>query len=183
MKKGVRKVIMAVLVMCVAFTLYGCGESSSYKDKRYTEEIKGQIADTVGYPNIANFFEARQLKSIYELRDDPDLICYCYTQNMDGEYIFECKCIGYGIPYSASYTAPNTLANPNYRASSVISQAEPNGIYTDGMSTSATWVLSITDNGDIKPVYMEQAITVTQVPKPRRMCKESMLPDDYDTYK
>ncbi len=178
-----KKVVMIVLAFCLVLGLAGCEDynTSSTKDKQYTETIKEQIADTIGYPNLVNYFEARQLKSIYELRDDPDLICYCYTQNMYGKYIFEYKCIGYGIPYSASYTSPNTLAGSYYDAS-VISQAEPNGIYTEGMSTSATWVLSITEEGDIKPVYMEQAITVTQKPKPRRMCVEDMLPDDYDSY-
>ena len=177
-----KKFIVAVLAMCIAFSICGCGNASSRRDKKYTEEIKEQIAETVGYPNIVNHFEASQLKSIYELRDDPNLVCYCYTQNLEGKYIFEYKCIGYGIPYSASYTAPNTLVNPDYRTSSVVSQAEPNGIYTEGMSTSATWVLSITEKGNIKPVYMEQAICVTQEPKPREVCAEWSLPEDYDNF-
>ncbi len=182
MEKTAKKVIMVALVLCLAFGMVGCGTSQAMEnDRRYTETIKEQIVEAVGYPNIVNHFEASQLKSIYELRDDPNLVCYCYTQNMEGKYIFEYKCIGYGIPYSASYTSPNTLAF-DYSDSSVVSQAEPNGIYTEGMSTSATWVLSITKNGDIKPVYMEQAICVTQEPKPRRVCAEWSLPSDYDSY-
>lgn len=51
------------------------------KKKNYTETIQQMTLDTVGFPDITNFFELTHLKSLYELRDNPNLICYWYTKN------------------------------------------------------------------------------------------------------
>lgn len=173
-----KKSIIITLVMVLVFSLSGCTNESSYRDKQYSEEIKNQIADAIGYPDLANFFEYSQLKEIYELRDDPSLICYWYTKSQfTGKWVYEGKCIGYGIPYSASITSPDTVY---YNGSgTVVSQAEPNGIYTNGLSTSATWILSVGDEGHITPQYVEQEIRVSQTKVERNRCEEWSLPDNY----
>ena len=173
----------AIITLAVIFTLFtcgwsSCGNESMERDKEYSEEMKSQIADAIGYPDLANYFEYSQLKEIYELRDDPKLICYWYTKcEYTGNWIYEGKCIGYGIPYSASITAPDTISYYNGNGST-ISQAEPNGIYTNGLTTSATWILSLDEEGNISPDYVEQAIRVTQNKIPKEKC-DGYLPDDY----
>ena len=175
----VRRILSIVLLSCMIFALTGCeGSSSANKYKQYTETVKNQVLDTVGYPNLTHYFEASQLKEIYELRDDPKLICYWYTKNMNGKWVYEGKCIGYGIPYSASYTAPETTKY-DYRDSAVVPQSEPNGIYTNGLSTSATWILAIHEDGEIVPEYLEPEIRVAQHKVRRELCEEWSLPDDY----
>lgn len=174
-KRNITLILAALVCVCC---LCGCEDSSSYRDKAYSEEIKTQIADAIGYPDLANFFEYAQLKEIYELRDDPKLVCYWYTKcEYTGKWVYEGQCIGYGIPYSASITSPDTV---RYNSSgAVVSQAEPNGIYTNGLSTSATWILTVNENGNITPDYVEQTIRVSQNKIPAKKCEDWSLPSNY----
>lgn len=169
--------VILVAVVCIG-CLTGCSDASAYRDKQYSEEMKEQIANSIGYPDLANFFEYAQLKEIYELRDDPNLICYWYTKcEYTGKWVYEGQCIGYGIPYSASITSPDKVYyNSN---SAVISQAEPNGIYTNGLTTSATWILMIDAEGNITPDYVEQTIRVSQNKIPAEKCEDWSLPSNY----
>lgn len=138
MKKRIIGIIASVMIIGTCLT--GCDEfeDSSYEEEAYTEEIKQQSLDAVGMPNITNFFEMSQLKDLYELRDDPNLICYWYTKNqMTGKWVYEGECIGYGIPYGASITSPEQY---EYNGAT-LPLAEPNGLYNNGVTTSATWIL------------------------------------------
>ena len=178
--KNKKKIMKSVLLAAMCITcLSACTSETARKDKEYSEKMKSQIADAIGYPELANFFEYSQLKEIYELRDDPKLVCYWYTKcEYTGKWVYEGKCIGYGIPYSASITSPDTPLYNNYD-SSVVSQAEPNGIYTNGLSTSATWILTVDADGKITPDYVEQTIRVTQNKISAKKCEDWSLPNDY----
>lgn len=160
MKKFISLVVVIILTMSV---LTGCEyeESTIDQEEAYTEQVKAQTLDAVGFPEITNHFEFAQLKEIYELRDDPELICYWYTVSpIDGKFVAQGKCIGYGIPYGASITNPEIddyFGNGYY---GTLPQAEPNGLYTNNVTSSATWVLSIGPDGNIYPVYMEESIAI-----------------------
>jgi len=64
MKKRTIALIL-VSVLCIS-CLTGCNDASARRDKQYSEEMKSQIAEAIGYPDLANFFEYAQLKEIYE---------------------------------------------------------------------------------------------------------------------
>lgn len=175
-----KKICMAIIAATLIGMVSGCEASISTEEKEYTEKIKSESLDAVGLPNISNYFEMSQLKNIYELRDNPDLICHWYTKNqMSGKWVYEGKCIGYGIPYGSSITSPDVGEYYSNGASLVTSQAEPNGLYTNGLSTSATWILTIGDDGETKPTYVESEITVSQEKIDRSRCEEWSLPTDY----
>lgn len=190
-----RLVSMVGMAMLVCGLLSGCGtrETASSKENDYTQTIMEQAADAIGYPNVSNFFEKAQLKEIYELRDDPNLICYWYTRNdMSGKWIYQGTCVGYGIPYTTQFTQPETMQRAalpalklngedkgrNEYFTEVLPQADPNGLYSSA-STSATWILTTDENGDIKPTYVESEITVSQVKVAARLCEDWSLPEDY----
>lgn len=175
-----RKKIVSIIVLAIACMtcLSGCTSESARRDKQYSEEMKEQISNAIGYPDLANFFEYSQLKEIYELRDDPNLICYWYTKcEYTGKWVYEGQCIGYGIPYSASITSPDMVYYDS--SGTVVSQAEPNGIYTNGLTTSATWILTVDSDGSITPDYVEQTIRVAQEKIPAEKCEDWSLPSDY----
>lgn len=180
MKKKLFAVGMVmVLMVCV---LTGCtyGNENANKEKNYTQEIKNQFFDMHGLPQISNGYEYSQLKEIYELRDDPNLICYWYTKNdYTGKWVYQSECVGYGIPYSASITAPEIPDYSSYEDNAVLMQPEPNGIYTNGVSSSATWILTTDKDGNIKPTYVECEITVSQTKLDKRLCEEWSIPDNY----
>lgn len=177
MKKRITAVLAAAMLLAL---LAGCGSKSVKADRAYTEEMKNQIADAIGKPDIDNFFEYAQLKEIYEMRDDPNLICYWYTRNdMTGKWCYQGKCIGYGLPYGSSITSPDQIVYDAVIGTAVVDMAEPNGLYVNGLSTSATWILSVDGDGDISPIYVESPITVTQYKLDPSRCEDWSIPDDY----
>ena len=181
MKKA-KMLIVSVICVLMIGVCTGCtyGNATAGVEKTYTAETKQQIFDMYGMPNISNGYEYSQLKEIYELRDDPNLICYWYTKNdYTGKWIYQGKCVGYGIPYSASLTAPEIPDYNSYEDNATLMQSEPNGIYTNGVSSSATWILTVDEDGNIKPSYVESEITVTQTKMDARLCEDWSLPDDY----
>ena len=159
--------------------LVGCGET---EENQYTKELMNQAYDAVGFPDVSNYFERAQLKEIYELRDDPNLICYWYTKNnMSGKWIYQGKCIGYGIPYTTSITASESLQKIETTVGTeweIVPLAEPNGLYASP-STSATWILSVNEDGDITPIYVESEITVSQTKMAERLCEDWSLDEGY----
>lgn len=170
--------IMAIFAMMICM-LVGCGET---EENQYTKELMNQAYDAVGFPNVSNYFERAQLKEIYELRDDPNLICYWYTKNdMSGKWIYQGKCIGYGIPYTTSMTASESLQKIETTMGAeweIVPLAEPNGLYASP-STSATWILSVNEDGDITPIYVESEITVSQTKMAARLCEDWSLDESY----
>ena len=172
-----KKKLLAIgaIGVLMASMLTGC-DSTSSQENIYTEQIKSQILDMHGMPNISNGYEYAQLKDIYELRDDPNLICYWYTKNdMSGKWVYQGTCIGYGIPYGASITSPEQCA---YNGAT-LPLAEPNGLYTNGVTSSATWVLTTDKDGNITPIYVESEITVAQSKMDIRLCEDWSIPDNY----
>lgn len=174
MKKRLLAVgIMMVLMVCV---LTGCTESNSSKEKYYTSEMKQQIFDMHGLPQISNGYEYSQLKEIYELRDDPNLVCHWYTKNnYTGKWIYQGTCVGYGIPYGASITNPERYEY----SGATLPLEEPNGLYTNSVTSSATWILTTDKDDNIKPTYVESEITVSQTKLDERLCEEWSIPENY----
>lgn len=174
-KRMIKFGIIAVMLVCV---MTGCGVAS--EETVYTKEAKEQISDMHGFPNVSNFFEYSQLKEIYELRDNPNLICHWYTKNdMSGKWVYQGKCVGYGIPYGASITAPESAQKILNVGWEIIPLAEPNGLYNNGVTSSATWILSTDENGDITPTYVESEITVSQNKIDEKLCEEWSIPEGY----
>lgn len=163
MKKKLLSFSLVAVLGLSSFTFVGCAQS---KETDYTQQMKEQMDATYGMPQLSNYFEYNQLKEIYEQRDDPNLICYWYTKNdMSGKWVYQGKCIGYGIPYGASITAPSSMQyGGKILGYNNLPLPEPNGLYTDSLSTSATWILSTDEEGKIKPIYVESEITISQTP-------------------
>ena len=176
-----KKKLLAVGVIGVlmASMLTGCSET---KENQYTKDLMSNAYDAVGFPDVSNYFERQQLKEIYELRDDPKLICYWYTKNeMTGKWIYQGECIGYGIPYTTSMTASESLQKIETTVGyewEVVPLAEPNGLYASP-STSATWILTTDKEGNITPTYVESEITVSQSKLDTRLCEDWSIPENY----
>lgn len=178
MNKTIKITALCLCIAMLACLMAGCMEET--EETRYTDDLKSQISDMYGYPNVSSFFEYSQLKEIYEMRDNPNLICHWYTKNdMSGKWVYQGTCIGYGIPYSASITAPQSLQKLPYVSWEILPLAEPNGLYTDGLSTSATWILTTDAEGNIAPTYVESEITISQTKIDARLCEDWSIPAGY----
>lgn len=171
------KKVIYILVSAITMMILLCGCMS--KEAQYTTELKNDIAEKIGLPEVDSYFEYSQLKEIYEIRDNPNLICYWYTRNeYTGKWIYQGPCIGYGIPYGASITAPEAYQHLATGVWETSPMSEPNGLYTNSVVTTATWILT-SENGDIKPQYVESPIMVSQSKIDARLCEDWSLTPDY----
>ncbi|MDF1699609.1 MAG: hypothetical protein P1V36_00425 [Planctomycetota bacterium] len=74
----------------------------------------------------------------------------------------DCASSGYPLPYGVSLTSPEHAKlwrGHQSRTSVTLPQAEPNGLFTNGLTTEATWVFCVVD-GSVAPVYVETKVTV-----------------------
>lgn len=151
-----------------ALLLSGCegtADTGAKKETRATEQLLNQAATVVGMPGIINFTEKRQLKMLYELRDQANLVTYSYFVDMNGNLHKVCPStsVGYGMPFSAQFTAPYRQ-EWMYQGALETAQPEPNGLYMPD-STSATWVICLGGDGkSLKPVYVEPQVIVSLEP-------------------
>ncbi len=175
-------VVLAVVVM-FGF-LASCAEevqSADRTQRERQEQIQQEGVAQVGMPAITSFFEAKQLKRIYELRDHGidgtgPMHTYTYTENMvptiikghtvmGGKFTFMFDSIGYGFPYATQFTSPSKLERV-YNAGSywyVMPQAEPNLLFSPS-TAAGTWVLVMDPTGKTKelmPIYCEPNVLVT----------------------
>lgn len=161
--------------------LVGCIDEqydSREKEAKKQEELSRMAIESVGLPNISNFYEKKTLKKILEMRDNPKVINYLYTRNnMTGKWIYEGKCVGFGIPYTTQYTNPEVKVTGSY-GNITLPQADPNGLYSVPNGT-ATWVIKVGDKGQQTIEYIESEIRVTQEKLDKRLVETWSLTKDY----
>lgn len=157
-------------------------KTSTEIEREKQEYLSKQAIESVGLPNISNFYEKKTLKKILEMRDNPKLINYFYTKNeMTGKWVYEGKCIGFGISYTTQYTNPEKMGwkeGVHEYSTYTIPQADPNGLYSVPNGT-ATWIMRVTDDGSTVVDYIESEIRVSQTKIPERLCEKWSLPDKY----
>lgn len=167
-----RRLAIIVLLCCSPFYL-GNSSCEAMKDnssdgiqKRKTEQLLSEAQKQIGMPNVVNFQQRRLMKSVYELCDQEDLICYAYIKSdYQGKLMFIGKCIGFGIPFSAQYTNPQKIADSGHSYGyAIMPQADPNGLFMP-TSSSATWLMMIDpETNKPRPVYIEPEIVVSPFP-------------------
>lgn len=168
------KLILAT-VSFASLTLAACDlaadttPSSTQREKIAQEQLANQAAVTVGLPAIKNFTEKRQLKAIYELRDQADLVTYTYTLDMNGKRHKVCpsSSIGFGIPYATQFTNPQRMekATAGIGSTSTVSiapipQSDPNALFSPP-SADGTWVICLNPKTqELAPAFVEPRIVV-----------------------
>lgn len=158
-----KKIISIIVFGCVLGGLGGCVEGDAeYKQKQQTRQLMRESNRQIGMPEIVNFQEKKLAKMVMELRDREDLVCYAYIKSdYNGTLTFIGKCLGYGIPYGVSFTNPDKYETNG----ATLPQAEPNGLYTNGVTSSATWLFMVDPkSGNPRPVYVEPEIVVAPFP-------------------
>lgn len=182
MKKN--RMIGIVVALMIAMTSFvGCVEVESETDNKIEyeqEKLQSESHRQTGLPNVKNFFEKKMFKKILEMRDNPDLVTYAYTQNMNGKFIYIGQCVGFGLPYSIQYTNPEKIADSYSQGGfAVLPQADPNGLFMP-TGLSATWLITVNpETGELEPSYWEQEITVTSTKLPKRLIESWSIPSDY----
>jgi len=168
-----RNIIISLVVIFASVLFASCEQNEKSSDKLLQEQTELQMQEAnnqLGIPAIINYQEKKNLKWIYELCDQENLICYAYLWNeYNGSMVFIGECIGYGIPYSTQYSNPEKLVDvtdygiDSYQANdaATIPQAEPNGLFKP-VGLSATWLIMVDPKTkQPRPVYIEPEIIVS----------------------
>lgn len=144
------------------------GTNSDQDFQKQQEAIMKQAFNSVGMPAITNFAERRQLKQIFELRDQ-NVATYTYLVGMDGKVGQKlCNSVGFGIPYATQYTSPQRLATRGAEGITTVPQADPNTLFSPA-SAEGTWVLCLNpETNKPTPLYVEPKIIVS----PFKLVKE-----------
>jgi hypothetical protein len=144
------------------------GTNSDQDFQKQQEAIMKQAFNSVGMPAITNFAERRQLKQIFELRDQ-NVATYTYLVGMDGKVGQKlCNSVGFGIPYATQYTSPMRLATRGTEGITTVPQADPNTLFSPA-SAEGTWVLCLNpETNKPTPLYVEPKIIVS----PFKLVKE-----------
>jgi hypothetical protein len=160
----ITKIALATIAMIGLTACEPSKATGAKSETKATQQLMDQASVAVGMPGIRNFAEKRQLKMLYELRDNANLVTYSYFVDVAGNLHKICPgpSVGYGMPFSAQFTAPSVDTYSHNGATITTHQPEPNGLYMPD-STSATWVICQI-NGELKPVYVEPQIIVSLVP-------------------
>lgn len=176
--------MIAVLSLAISACDYRPTSSDIQRD-RQEKQVQEGVAQ-VGIPSIKNFRELKLAKDIYELRDQTGLVTFSYLENMNpsvvrghtalgGKLTYLCDSVGYPLPYSVQFTAPETIQRyylPSEKdrqreiGATRLPQAEPNGLFSPG-NAEGTWVMCKDPNGkDARPLYTEPRVVVSQFKLP-----------------
>jgi hypothetical protein len=152
---------MIVVANVIVWFLFVANQSTSDQLQHTQQEALLRAADAaIGMPVLVNFEERKMLKRILEIRDHV-INTTTYIVDMNGHPHKICDSIGYGFPLSTQFTNP--AQNP--RATVVISQAEPNGLFSSPTS-EGTWISCVdpANKHNIQVVYVEPRVIVSPFP-------------------
>jgi hypothetical protein len=129
-----------------------CGPPSSQErdavDRQQTVYATAQPIPTYDYS-----LERDRITGLYNARMSAAATWSVWRSNT-GVIEGDCPSSGYPLPYGVQLTAPDA-----YHMNGVtLPQAEPNGLFTNGVTTNGTWVFCVTD-GQITPMYVESVVT------------------------
>ena len=141
--------VPALLLLFLVCSAEDCNPTSSPSSDdtqaAQQERILREGTSQVGMPAIKNFRERKQLKDIFELRDQVGFTTYTYVwPELSKVPIFFCDSIGYGIPYATQFTNPQKIAwavsSSQAAAGLTLPQADPNGLFSPA-SAEGTWIM------------------------------------------
>lgn len=162
-----RILVLIAASLGLSILLAGCeDQTAADKEQQAQTAITAAGDATVGYPATPNFNEKRTYKMIYELRDKPNYATYTYLVDMNNNYKLLCHSIGYGIPESEQYTAPESEQRVTVNGGGYterLPQADPNGLYSSP-SANGTWILCVGKDKQIHPVRSEPNIITVDTP-------------------
>lgn len=165
-----KRICSFLSIFLLLFTLSACDINrgrnvAGERQRAATQQLTAQADIAVGMPGVTNFTERRFAKLLYELRDQ-EMSTYTYIADINGKLHFVCRSLGYGIPYSVQYTAPEAPQFFKSQLTGVVGQEwqvpqpDPNGLYMP-TGLSATFVMCVDKEGELRPIYMEPEIIVS----------------------
>jgi hypothetical protein len=152
---------MILVANVIVWFLFVYNQSSDQLQHDQQEILLRAANAATGMPAIVNFEERKMLKRILEIRDQA-INTTTYIVDMNGHPHKICDSIGYGFPYSTQFTNPSQ----NPLKTVVLSQAEPNGLFSSPTS-EGTWISCVDPvSKHMQVVYVEPRVIVSPFPLP-----------------
>jgi len=150
-----------ILTLSLTFLAIGCENSQGFKDKAAVERQQKQYAASQAVPAFNWSLERHLVIQLYQARNKK-VLTHSVWRSITGKIEGDCPSLGFSIPYDTSLTNPLKTAG-SYKESSIIEQAEPNGLFSS-KNTAATWVMCSSKAGMLDPIYVETKVTVYPYP-------------------
>lgn len=160
----VKKIVVAcaALAALVLTTAADCTSSSNNDQAGYSNDQGNAAKGKWGNPNVTNFTEYKLALEVAELRDQPNLVMYAYTESLDGSLRCYGKVVGYGIPYSTQITPPYQAVS----SGTTEPIREPNALFMPD-SAEATWIRAIDpETGKTYVDYVEPRLVISPIKRP-----------------
>lgn len=164
-----KKILGLAAALLLGLAACQTGNLSLSQDAKQTNSQlqQYQAAQPVPYYDFSE--QRHTLIQIYNAKNEARQT-WAVLQSMTGVAIYACESIGFPIPADTQLTSPDQIAvvnpaglnNNTTLYDGVVSQMEPDGLYTSG-NTDATYVLCI-HNGKPTPLYTEQKVTMFPFP-------------------
>ncbi len=150
--------IMFILMMLSIVLIGGGSADSERQDAEVVNRQQKIYQKVLPIPFFEYSIPRDAYIQIYEVVTTRAYLTYTVIESMTEKTFFHGQSIGYGIPVDTSITNPLKRANSSYSESSIIEQAEPNGLFSS-KNTDGTWVLFVQIDGSVTPVYTEHKVT------------------------
>lgn len=145
-----------LVLLAIPLLAAGCFGGNSVADNKEASQVDDQQQIYVNNQPAPTFdwsLERHIMIELYKARNNA-VQTYSYVRNFQGQVVFSCKSIGFPLPANDQLTNSAKLSQPDYHDSSVLPQAEPNGMYSSP-STSGTYVFCVNSDGTVSPSYFE----------------------------
>lgn len=157
--------IFLLLLLAASFVLAGCGVTQETSDADFVNRQQEWYRLNQPLTFYTWSLELSEAQQIYDARNEARST-FSYSFSDFGSILFTCPSVGFPLPYGVQLTNPWRTVYQDRYDSAVIAQAEPNGLYTTGITTSSTWYLCVrtlqlvpeittTENA---PVYSEPSV-------------------------
>jgi hypothetical protein len=176
MKNYLRPIAITAITVGAFFTLTAesCDATTpptaNQQESAQQARQQAEGLSAVGPVKIINWTQKRQFQAILESFDQPNLITYSYLfANYTGKLVPLCRSQGYGFNEATQYTNPlmaqwkEGQGSGSSIASAVVSQPDPNGLYSPSNS-AGTLMLCLTTAGKVQPVRSEPDVITLPVP-------------------
>jgi hypothetical protein len=168
-------IVLIMLTVSISGIFLSCGPAKQSSDdvlQAQQEKLTQEAVAQTGLPAIINFQELKQMKQLYEKRDQANLICYAYVYSeITGKFRFIGKCMGFGLPYGTQFSNPMKTVSTSSSTGYIeqLPQAEPNGLFMPP-TADATWVFLLDSLGNPHATYFEPKVTILEFPLPKSVC-------------
>lgn len=166
--------LAVILIIALAAVATGCEEDKSgasrqqKREASYTAKVQETVRARIGWPQVEDSLELRNLKKRYETLDDQNKIGYVYLI-AHGLIVANYTVKGKVSSLDSQFTNPDQVIKSDFGEgweASIVAQAEPDGSYGDNPEGIFFWdTKGVYHEWSGDYLYTDQRMTLRQPPQ------------------